>query len=211
MTFKERVAAVAVSQAKRYQAVFMDYEYLVCSPAFCANDYYILAAKDDNYQHLVGVNTPRLSPKEFFSKCVQGTLTEDDFDFRKKGRAEKEVKGSVRKKIKALPYYTSMLERELVVQENFSKNKIICSFATTDHNMTIGYINNNKAHPKSLMLGDTIDWNKAALADVILRRCVGEPLFSSFVVGNVEQLLAYQSKLERLVSPGLFQQPSLID
>lgn len=201
MTFKDRIADVAITQAQVYKSVFVDYEYLVCSQAFQINDYYILAAKGDNYQHLVGVNTPRLSPRDFFSKCLQGTLTAEDFDFQKKGREEKAVKGAVRKKIRALPYYTAMLTQPFVVQESFSKNSVLCSFAGTDCNMTIGYIAHKKAHPKSLMLGDAIDWTKAAPVDLILRRPAGAALFSELLLGTPKALSAYQPKLQGLLSP----------
>lgn len=204
MTFKDRIVDVATTQAQLYKAVFVDYEYLVCSQAFQVNDYYILAAKGDNYQHLVGVNTPQLSPKAFFSKCLQGTLKADDFDFQKKGRDEKAVKGSVRKKIRALPYYTAMFTQPFVVQEGFSKNSVLCSFAGTDCNMTIGYIAHKKAHPRSLMLGDAVDWTKAAPVDLILRRPAGEDLFSELLLGTHKELSAYQAKLHGLLSPALF-------
>lgn len=110
----------------------------------------------------------------------------------------------MRKKIRALPYYTAMFAQPLVVQEDFSKNSVFCSFAGTDCNMTIGYIAHKKAHPKSLMLGDAVDWTKAAPVDLLLRRPAGETLFSELLMGTQKELLAYQSKLSTLLSPSLF-------
>ena len=35
-----------------------------------------------------------LSPDDFYQKCLDGTLAEEDFDFIKKNQSEKSVKGS---------------------------------------------------------------------------------------------------------------------
>ncbi len=55
--FKERVAQLAIAQAKVYEQIFLKYEYLLCSEAFSENQYYIIFAHADNFGHLVGVNT----------------------------------------------------------------------------------------------------------------------------------------------------------
>ena len=200
MTFKERIAAIAIAQAPKYKSVYIDYEYLICSDIFVLKDYYILTAKGDNYQHLIGVNTPNLSPDDFFNKCLSGNITDSDFDFNKPGKTPESVKGSVRKKIKVLPYFTSMIGKDLVVQENFQKNKVVCSFATTDCNMTVGYISNKKATPKSLMSGDRIDWGKAGSVDLILRRKSGDCLFSEVIFGDETAFLKYNEKIKEHIS-----------
>ena len=83
-SFKERVTQVAIAQAKIYEQVFLKYEYLLCSEAFSDKPYYIISAHADNFRHLVGVNTT-FSAEEFFVRCLAGTLTENDFDFYKRG------------------------------------------------------------------------------------------------------------------------------
>lgn len=203
MDFKDRVAQVAIHYAPIYKQVFVDFEYLICSDCFVERDYYILSAKEDNYLHLIGVNTPKLSPLEFFNLCISGKLQTTDFDFTKRGRPEKEIKGSVRKKIKAIPYYVDMFSRPLVVQESFAKNSIICSIAATDSNMTIGYINNKKSAPKSLMLGNHISPTSASTVDLILRRKVHKQHFDEILSGNRESLTKYLSKIQTLVDTDL--------
>lgn len=199
MTFKERVVNVATAQAPIYKSVYIDYDYLICSNDFKIRDYYILSANEDNYQHLIGVNTPALSANDFFTKCLLGNLVESDFDFNKPGKTPASVKGSVRRKIRALPFFTSMIGKDLIVQEGFQKNKIICSFATTDHNMTIGYINNKKAIPKSLMLGDMTDCGKAGTVDLILRKKALDDLFSEVVFGDETTFRSLKSKIEKCI------------
>lgn len=55
--FKERVRLEIIKAAKKYQEVYVDYEYLICSEAFKQNHYYIIDAQKDNFQHLTGVHS----------------------------------------------------------------------------------------------------------------------------------------------------------
>lgn len=199
ITFKERVAQTAIAQAPLYKHNFVDYEYLLCSDAFQARDYYILSAQKDNYRHLIGVNTS-ISANDFFERCMDGTLTEGDFDFKKPNRSEREIKGSVRRKIKALPLFISMFGKPLVAQEKYTKSGIACAFATTDCNITLGVVEVGKSRPKSLLWGDLLDWNKADFVDLILRRKSGEALFSEMVFGDDLAVKKYFEKIESLVS-----------
>lgn len=209
VSFKERVAQVAIEQAKHYKDVFVDYEYLLCSEAFVKQDYYIISANANNYRHLIGVNTA-ISADDFFVKCINGELTEGDFDFVKAGRSEKEIKGSVRRKIRSLPYLTSMIGKDLVVQEDYNKNGIICSFATTDCNVTIGFVSEGKSRPKSLLWGDSLDWDKAAFVELILRRKVNDAAFSEIVVGDEAVLMKYRDKVKDIVTPDLLKNLSTV-
>lgn len=201
-SFKERVAQIANEQAKIYKSVYVDYEYLLCSNAFTHSDYYIIAATPKNYKHLIGVNSP-LSPEDFYDKCLASRLSPTDFDFVKKNQSEKDVKGSVRRKIKALPAFNTMITKDLVAQERFVKNKVVCSFATTDAAITAGFIDAGKARPKTLLSGDEIDWSKADSVDLILRKKVGEPLFTDILVGSHDDLLCYYPKIKNLISDQL--------
>lgn len=209
LSFKERIVQVAIEQAIHYKEVFVDYEYLLCSEAFVKRDYYIISANANNYRHLIGVNTA-ISADDFFVKCINGELTEGDFDFVKAERSEKEIKGSVRRKIRSLPYLTSMIGKDLVVQEDYNKNGIICSFATTDCNVTIGFVSEGKSRPKSLLWGDSLDWDKAAFVDLILRRKVNDTAFSEIVVGDEAVLIKYRDKVKDIVTPDLLKNLSTV-
>jgi len=80
ITFKERVKNVLINESKIYKQVFVDYEYLICSDAFIINDYYIISANKDNYQHLTGIHS-LISSQDFFDKCFNGTLSKSDLIF----------------------------------------------------------------------------------------------------------------------------------
>ena len=97
-SFKERVKETVIYNAYSYKKYYTDYEYLLCSKAFIKNEYYIVAAYEDNYLHLTGLHT-KLDATTFFEKCYKGTLDERDFDFLKNGQNESEVNMSKAKKL----------------------------------------------------------------------------------------------------------------
>ena len=202
LTFKQRVAQTAITYATVYESEYLKYEYLVCSEAFSSQDYYIIAACADNYRHLIGVNTA-ISADDFFAKCLSGTLTEDDFDFVKNGQSEAAVKGSVRRKINALPHFLSMLGSPLVAQEKFIKNRVSCTFATTDKCVTVGYVTVGKSRPKTLLKGDELEEEKCRKVDLIFRRPTGEKLFNEIVCGNAGMITKYKAKIEPLLAEDL--------
>lgn len=197
-TFKERVAQVAIEQAKVYKAVYVDYEYLLCSEVFSGCEYYIIAATASNYRHLIGVNT-EMTAEAFFEKCLTGTLTADDFDFVKRAQSEAEVKGSVRRKILALPEFTTMMGKQLLAEENFVKNKVRCSFATTDKKVTIGFTTAGKSRPMTLLRGDELDHEKCGMVELVLRRPAGSAYFNELVFGDEKSLQKYKSRLDSML------------
>lgn len=204
-SFKERVAQTAIAQAKVYEQIYLKYEYLLCSEAFSVKPYYIISAHADNFRHLIGVNTA-FSADEFFTRCLNGTLTENDFDFRKKGQSEKEVKGAVRDKIIALPDFLSMIGKPLLAEESFVKNRVHCSFAATDKSATVGFIAANKSKPMTLLRGDRLDHSKSAVVDLVLRRPYGTPYFDEIIFGDEEELEKYIEYIEPLLAGNLRQE-----
>lgn len=147
-SFKDHVTQVIVACANIYHDKYVKYDYLVCSDAFEDSMCQEIKAEKDNYLHLLGVNT-NLSAADFFSKCLGGNLTEEDFDFVKMGQSEKSVKGSVRQKVKVLPGMLNMLDKALLAEKKFKKNRISCFFAAADAEFTIGFVETGR--PKSLM------------------------------------------------------------
>ncbi|WP_051656582.1 PBECR4 domain-containing protein [Butyrivibrio sp. AE3004] len=102
ISFKERVKNCAIENAPKFNDNFINYEYCIISKAFSDSGYYITKALDGNYLHLVGVNTS-MPPDTFFKKCLNRTLSENDFDFVKRGVGKNALKGTVREKIRVLP------------------------------------------------------------------------------------------------------------
>lgn len=201
--FKERVRLEIISMAKLYKEKYVDYEYLICSQAFIERAYYIIDAKEDNFQHLTGVHT-FLSAKDFFNKCYNGTLQEIDFDFIKKGQDEKSVKGTVRRKIKVLPDMMGLFDNVLLAEENFQKNKVVCSFAAADSSCTLGFSESEKSRPKSLIKGNEL--KSAYPVELILRKKAEEKFFNEMILGNESILYRYREKIKLLIANELLKQ-----
>lgn len=91
-SFKENVLDSILTGAKSYQSL-LGFDFVVKSDAFRFRGEYVIRFHADNFLHLTGVGTS-LSPKEFFFKAVDGSLSLDDFDC----EATPQRKGTVRLK-----------------------------------------------------------------------------------------------------------------
>jgi hypothetical protein len=68
----------------------MDYDYLIYSDKFTVNPYYIISAIAGNFEHLTGVYS-FIPAAEFYSRCIERTLEEADFDIDGKDKPAKDV------------------------------------------------------------------------------------------------------------------------
>jgi hypothetical protein len=198
-SFKERVRKAVIQCAKDYKSYFVDYEYLICSDAFSIRKYYIVDAHEDNYLHLTGVGTS-IAKNEFFRRCLEGTLDENDFSFEKTGQFEKVVKGTVRRKIKALPEIINIFTGSTQVEEDFQKNRIKCSFAAGIDVCTLGFSVSNKTNPMTLLTGNVLNMSKAKPVKLVLRKLSGSDKFDEIVYGDIEVVREYISSIHELVS-----------
>ena len=176
-SFKQNVLSAICIGAQKYKDVFLDYEYKISSKGFSLKEFYIISASKSNFLHLTGVNTS-LSAEQFFDKALNNTLTENDFNFIKKGQTEKMVKGSVRRKVRFLSCLDKLLSLSTLVEENFVKNKIICTFAASENSFTLGFISVPLCRPKTLLKGNEL--KNPVKIDSIMRRKKGEKEFEDF-------------------------------
>ena len=147
--FKSIVRQAVIDCSRVYEEVFVNYDYLVCSTAFKLNPFYVIDAKEDNYKHLTGVLT-EMSALQFYRKCIDGSLTENDFGFEKAGQSKNEVRNFVKLKISILPFIGSIFSPDTLVEENFTKGRITCSFATSTSKLTLGFSVGKAVRPKFL-------------------------------------------------------------
>ncbi len=176
-SFKQKVLFSIFNGVQVYKSVFLDYEYQIFSSSFKMNKYYIISANKSNFLHLTGGNT-NLSANQFFEKALNKTLTEQDFDFYKKGQPEKMVKGSVRRKICFLPYLDKILKNSTLVEENFIKNRVSCTFAVSENSFTLGFVATPKCRPNTLLKGNEL--KNPQKIDSIKRRKKGKLEFVDF-------------------------------
>lgn len=135
-------------------------------------------------------------------KCYDGTLTENDFDFIKRGQDEKATKGTIRRKIQVLQDMATLMQPGIQIEEEFRKNHIICSLAAADNSCTLGFTKTNKVRPMSLIKGNEL--RNPVMVDVILRKTTGSTSFDEVVVGDATTLSQFMGKIDRLVSRDLF-------
>ena len=194
MTFKERVHIEITKGAAVYKAVFINFEYLIFSNDFKIKPYYIIRAEEDNYPHLTGVRI-LLSAQDFYNACLNGTLKEADFDFISTSRTEKEVIGSVRRKIQVLPLLSTFFTNSLQAEEGFSKGSVHCSLATADNSLTIGFVDVAVLRPKTLLKKNELNSQKAADVTLILRRNRGADKFDTIMQGDIEGFSALYQEI----------------
>lgn len=200
VSFKQRVKNEAIKNAKLYKQNFIDYEYLICSKAF-ENGYHIIKADSSNYLHLIGVHT-KLSPKDFFNKCINEDLEESDFNFEKPGKTEKSVKGSVREKISVLPHMVNIFQKELFAQDDFKKNIVECAFATTDNILTLGFVTSGR--PKSLLKGNKLKENFKPVDLIFSKIRDDKSNFDKIIYGEKNKIREYRN-IEKLISSNLIK------
>lgn len=150
--FKTRVKLILEECALDYLHNFIEKKYILYSRHFTKHIYYTIDAKKDNYLHLTGVKTA-LRARVFFDKCITRTLQESDFDLGDKSR-----KGSIRKKIKVLKTAVNLFDGTHLIdaEERFIKNKVVCSFATSDGTCTLGFILEKNSKPLTLLKGNEL-------------------------------------------------------
>lgn len=204
-SFKTRVKDEVIANAKMFKDNFVDCEYLVCSDAFVKKPYYIIGAHTSNYAHLTGVSLT-ISPDDFFWKSLDGTLQESDFSFIKKDQTEAEAKGSVRRKINALPHLASIFENDTLVEEDFVKNRVRCAFAAGKTACTLGFAKSVPSKPQSLMKGNQLNPSTAKAVELVLRRKRGDEAFDEIIRGEMEALIKYSDSIDSLLSNRLRQQ-----
>lgn len=187
ISFKARVKNTLIQYSGVYYTQFVCKDYLLISDAFHKKAYYILSAEKDNFLHLTGVTTS-MSSSSFFDKCLNGSLEEDDFELTSHGQDEKASKGSIRRKIKSLSSIGSLISASSYVEEDFRKNKVYCSIASSDGSCTMGFIAVPKARPKTLLIGNELDNTKAMPIKIILMKNRNDILFDTLLAGNDDDL-----------------------
>ena len=195
VSFKTRVKLVLEECALDYLHNFIGKKYIVYSSNFTQNLYYTINAKEDNYLHLTGVIT-NLKARVFFDKCVARMLEESDFELGDKSR-----KGSIRKKIKVLKTAVNLFDGTHIinVEERFIKNKVVCSFATSDGTCTIGFILEKNSKPLTLLKGNVL--KNPTPVDLIVekdndKKCISKIIFNknNLNLNEIVQLLSLEMK-----------------
>ena len=192
-SFAQKVASTLNAIAPIYKQKLIDYEYLIYSSGLKERFYYIISSSEDNFMHLTGLR--HRDPNKFFSKCLTAGMQESDIII-----PNTSIKGSVRRKIAALPSLVCLFDSPCFIQENLSKNKVVCSFASSNNVVTIGFCSPNEENvvkPMSLLTGTELDASLPLHSEIILKRKKGDKLFNTIIQGTKEDI--EKANLSKLV------------
>ena len=204
VSFKTRVKETAIIYAKEYQSYYVNKEYLLISDALCSYKFCIIKAEKDNYLHLLGITT-RFSASVFFDKCYQGTLEECDFEIVSHGQDSSSSKGSIRRKINALPYIFDLMGSNSFVEENFRKNSVSCSVASSNGLCTLGFVLTPYARPKTLIKGNELDEAKRKPIKVLLSKDRAEHNYNQVIVGSTSDILENYEIIKGYIGENLYR------
>ena len=134
----------------------INHSFLIYSKQLENKKGYLLRFYQGNFLHLTGVKT-NLSAKEFYLKCFNDTLEQKDLTNLSNNTYRRLLKG----KLYALKQIDQYFYQTLDVQENFERNSVLCTIATSDGIKTIGFAKVNKINvPKTILNKNKLDLNK---------------------------------------------------
>ena len=129
-----------------------------------------------------------------------------DFDIAFHGRDEKASKGSIRQKILTIPHMFGLFSGENEIEEDFRKNVVHCSIASSNNLCTLGLIATPSARPMTLLRGNELNTERAGRIRLVLSKKRTDSLFSDMIVGSPQLLLQHLDTLKNRVSPELKDQ-----
>ncbi len=143
-----------IDSAQSYFSLLKN-EVIIKSNSFENSNEYILRFFETNFLHLTGLKTS-LSTKEFFDRCLAGTVLENDYCL-----GPNNDRKTVKRKLKNLVNIGQFFKEEIMVQETFIKNKVVCRIATSDGSCTIGFVDAKfYLRPKTILANNHLDQNR---------------------------------------------------
>ena len=156
-SFKENTRKQLLIAAQDYSSL-LSKTIVLESNDFKYQKRYVLRFDKANFLHLTGVLSS-LKVDEFFKKCLDSSIAVSDFDY----DAVKN-KTNIKNKLRCLVQLSSMLRKELLVQEQFFKNRIICKIAASDGSFTVGFTGGKRCvYPKTVLNKNRLDETKPIL------------------------------------------------
>ena len=106
--------------------------------------------------------------------------------------------------IDELPEMFNIQQQESFVEEDFSKNVVRCSFASSNGICTVGFVSTPIARPMTLLRGDELDHSKAKHLKLLLSKERDEERFSQILIGKKKDIKYLASEIEELINTNLF-------
>ena len=133
----------------------LDYEVILLSNDFALQNSYTLRFFKTNFLHLTGLKT-HLSTEDFFLRCFEGTILESDYSL-----GPNKDRKTVKRKLKNLINIDKLFKTEIMVQEMFMKNQVVCRIATSDGKCTVGFVDAKYyLRPVTILANNHLDASK---------------------------------------------------
>lgn len=97
---KSKAIKIILNAAKNYEEKLRNYHFKITYLKNGKQESALIGFRDNNFLHLTGVKS-RLSAQRFYEACLNGKLSENDFDI--------DNKGKVQQKLMVLPYLHELL------------------------------------------------------------------------------------------------------
>ena len=115
---KKKALAIIVKAAKQYDIWMKSCHFLIVYQKGRNQEFVEIGFRDLNFLHLTGVKT-KLSAQRFFSLCIDGKLSEKDFEMDAKGKAQQ--------KLMVLPYLHELLYHKCMIGDFINSGVLIRS------------------------------------------------------------------------------------
>lgn len=103
---KRAALQIIVKAAKEYDTKLNNKHFMIVYQEAESNKTVCVGFRDLNFLHMTGVKT-RLSAQQFYSACLDGKLSENDFEI--------DSKGKVQQKLTVLPYLSELLYNNCMI------------------------------------------------------------------------------------------------
>ena len=115
---KKKAREIIVEAAKQYDKWLKSNHFLIFYQKGKEQDFVEVGFRDLNFLHLTGIKT-KLSAQRFFSLCIDGKLSEKDYDLDTKGKAQQ--------KLMVLPFLHELLYHNCMIGDFINSGVLIKS------------------------------------------------------------------------------------
>ena len=115
---KKKALEIIVEAAKQYDKWLKSNHFLIFYQKGKEQDFVEVGFRDLNFLHFTGIKT-KLSAQRFFSLCIDGKLSEKDFDLDTKGKAQQ--------KLMVLPFLHELLYHNCMIGDFINSGILIKS------------------------------------------------------------------------------------
>lgn len=154
---KSEILSIITEAAAEYSKL-IGRSFCFESSLFLYKTRYVICFDGNNFLHLTGVKT-HLKAKEFYGKCLDKTLTADDFETA--SPSDPNLMMHIEMKMKNIGNIGMLVKGRVSIEERYVRGKVRCVMAASNKKFTLcftdgAYHGKDALVPMSLLYGDTL-------------------------------------------------------